>query len=321
LPGTELEQKSTYDILVATARNPSQAATFNHASMAHNNDFFFRSLAPSPVDMPDNLKAGIEESFGSVETLRREMLMTANAMFGPGFVWLVLKGRRLAVLPTYLAGSPYPQAHWRQQSTDMNTTGANGSAESWLVHTQARGLPNLEYLKSAAKAADQANLSYPPPQQPVAGTVHPQTYHSGILPPGSAHLTPVLCVNTWEHVWQPQYGFGSNGVGGKMEFLARWWQAVNWESVAHTALMAARTVSPELVNQDRVAKATARQYRTLGSPDIVVKGSDAEAARKSPGHWASGVEEKGGEKEGETEEKKWGLLNRRPAEAAGDARS
>jgi Fe-Mn family superoxide dismutase len=271
--------------------------------MAHNNDFFFRSLAPSPVAMPETLKTGFEESFGSIETLRREMLMTANAMFGPGFVWLVLKGKRFAVLPTYLAGSPYPQAHWRQQSTDMNTTGANGTAESWLVHTQARGVPNLGYLKSATKAAESAYgpawparpaageneaVSSPPPQQPIAGAVHPHTIHSGALPPGGAHLTPLLCVNTWEHVWLPQYGFGADGVGGKKDFLLNWWRAVDWEAVASRADIGAKTVSPELTNQDRVAEATARQYRQMGQP------YPAEAMREFGAGWNPSPEAKEG---------------------------
>ena len=51
-------------------------------------------------------------------------------MFGPGFVWLVAKDSdranlpgnpagKLAILCTYLAGSPYPAAHYRAQPHDM----------------------------------------------------------------------------------------------------------------------------------------------------------------------------------------------------------
>ena len=43
-------------------------------------------------------------------------------------------------------------------------------------------------------------------------------------------LTPVLCLNTWEHVWLRDYG-----VGGKREYVENWWRAVDWDVVASLA--------------------------------------------------------------------------------------
>ena len=167
--------------------------------MAHNNHFFFKNLSPNPREMPSDLKRDLERSFSSIETLRREFIATATAMFGPGFVWLVQTGPAdFAILPTYLAGSPYPGAHWRRQDTDMNTTGAGGSAGSWLKNTQVRGMP----------------------QKKEGG------------PPGSGKIIPLLCVNTWEHVWLRDYGVGYGGQGGKKAFVEAWWESVDWEAVA-----------------------------------------------------------------------------------------
>jgi Fe-Mn family superoxide dismutase len=123
--------------------------------------------------MPTDFRRDLERSFGSIETLRAEFIATANAMFGPGFVWLVQTSpTEYSILATYLAGSPYPQAHWRRQDTDMNTTGAQGTAQSWLKNTQVRGMPQ------------------------------PRGDH---LPPGGAKANPLLCLNTWEHVWLRDY--------------------------------------------------------------------------------------------------------------------
>jgi Fe-Mn family superoxide dismutase len=44
--------------------------------------------------------------------------------------------------------------------------------------------------------------------------------------PGSSRLTPLMCVNTWEHVWMYDYG-----VGGKRDFLNSWWDVVDWHVV------------------------------------------------------------------------------------------
>src|SRR5438034_8780394 len=48
-----------------------------------------------------------------------------------------------------------------------------------------------------------------------------------VLAPGGIDIHPILCVNTWEHVWLRDWG-----VGGKAGFLEAWWDKVNWEEVA-----------------------------------------------------------------------------------------
>lgn len=46
------------------------------------------------------------------------------------------------------------------------------------------------------------------------------------MAPGAIDIQPILCVNTWEHVWLMDYG-----IGGKEEYLEHWWDAINWEIV------------------------------------------------------------------------------------------
>jgi len=43
------------------------------------------------------------------------------------------------------------------------------------------------------------------------------------LTPGGQEVEVLLGVNTWEHVWLRDYG-----VGGKREYLERWWDVVDW---------------------------------------------------------------------------------------------
>ncbi|KAH8675727.1 Manganese/iron superoxide dismutase [Xylariales sp. PMI_506] len=222
--GTELEQKDTRQIISLTAREPSQAPIFNYASMAHNNHFFFKNLQPAegepgqpvtskPSSMPERLRIALEDSFSSLETLRLEMSITANSMFGPGFVWLVKnhKTNQFRILTTYLAGSPYADAHWRFQGLDMNTVDGPTSSENtdlareFLGRTQL-GLGadnNSSWKKSSA--------------------------------PGGIQTIPLLCLNTWEHVWLRDYGIGAGGYGGKRMFIDNWWTCINWANVADAA--------------------------------------------------------------------------------------
>ncbi|AEO66065.1 uncharacterized protein THITE_2143700 [Thermothielavioides terrestris NRRL 8126] len=216
---TEWESRHVKDIVLGTARDPNHAPTFNYASMIHNNHFFFKHLSPKPVKMPEVLRGHLEKSFGSIETLRREMIFTAASMFGPGFVWLVKTSQpglpvAFRVLATYAAGSPYPAAHWRRQSVDMNT--AVGATTDAGIEAGKTYLENTAYgagKKIGNPATERLNFA-----------------------PGGTDLVPVLCLNTWEHVWLWDYGFGAGQAGGgKLEYAERWWNLIDWERVQKEA--------------------------------------------------------------------------------------
>lgn len=243
------------DLLINTARDPNLAPTFNYASMAHNNHFFFSTLvsyhklfwtsklrstqSQSDTELPQALQKHLSTSFGSMDALRDTMLSTAAGMFGPGFVWLVQEERPSSAHPamantadintgtnadqlhfrtliTYLAGTPYPGAHTRQQGIDMNVQNL-GSAENFNKHTRIQNdVGSFGRLSSSARGGmDSISMS-------TTG------YDDGGDPRrfGGADVTPVLCVNTWQHCYLHDYG-----VAGKREYLARWWERIDWNMV------------------------------------------------------------------------------------------
>lgn len=220
--GTPFENLTTQETLIATSREPHLAATFNYASMAHNNHFFFSGLALSGGEdksehMSEALTKELEMSFGSLDSLRREMMLTADAMFGPGFVWLVqqkdgvgAQARPFKILTTYQAGSPYPGAHWRSQGVDMNNHGASGEGG--------------KVIKGYFAQQNMANRREPIHGSNPAGDRAEGSRYSA--PPGATQVVPLLCVNTWEHVWMWDYG-----VGGKIDFVSNWWNTINWGKV------------------------------------------------------------------------------------------
>lgn len=229
--GTTFDSPNTSlkDIAIVTSREPSKADIFNYASMAHNNHFFFDGLAvkggADPAEhMPAGLLAELEASFGSLETLQRELLLTADGMFGPGFVWLVRQADAAGpqrfpyrVLATYHAGSPYPGAHWRRQFADMNNLAGVSDRSGDVVRdwydrqNVARGRRPLHGAAAAATGPGETAILTDPKRRP----------------PGGADLVPVLCVNTWEHAWLFDWG-----IGGRWNYLAAWWNAINWGKVA-----------------------------------------------------------------------------------------
>lgn len=132
-----------------------------------------------------------------MDTLRETFLATAEAMFGPGFVWLVQTDDStfgsLRILTTYLAGSPLSSAHYRRQSHDLNTHSPDSYQE----------------LNKVGAFGSSARVNHGPKK-----------------PLGGVDVVPLLCVNTWEHVWLRDYG-----IRGKREFLDAWWNRIDWELV------------------------------------------------------------------------------------------
>jgi Fe-Mn family superoxide dismutase len=164
--------------------------------------------------MPENLKDRLSKEFSSIEILKSEMLATAYSMFGPGFVWLVRTNatryqssspRQFKILTTYLAGSPLAGAHNRRQPLDMNVHNV-GSAEL------AGGLKGLSEAEFRRQTEPQNHVGF--------ATNKNETSFGGV------NVTPVLCVNTWEHAWMFDYS-----ISGKMEYLNRWWDVINWDIV------------------------------------------------------------------------------------------
>ncbi|KAF2158716.1 hypothetical protein M409DRAFT_71507 [Zasmidium cellare ATCC 36951] len=218
--GTPDAHAEVKDLVIRYARDPMNASLFNHASAAFNNHFFFQTLSTHPVllEKQPQLQDSLINTFGSIETLRATMLDTAAAMFGPGYVWLVwarqvdkapMRARNGAwrILTTYLSGTPFPEAGYRQQGVDMNNQNPN-SYQGYLA--QQSQLPN--------------------------NTAGAFGAHSGIgrkeatIPPGGVSLAPVLCVSTWEHTWMADFG-----IAGKRKYLNQWWDVVDWNAVANFA--------------------------------------------------------------------------------------
>jgi superoxide dismutase, Fe-Mn family len=185
------------------ARSTDKAPLFNHASMAANNHFFFKCLSPTKTEPSTTFKADIDDSFSSYDTLRTEMIETADAMFGPGFVWIVKDHEqgKMKLLCTYLAGSPFPRAHVRAQHMDMSTF--------------ATGVHN--------RHSEPSNTS---------GSFgnHSKSYWDNARAPGNYSADPILGVNTWEHAYLRDYG-----IGGKRAYLERWWDRIDWAVVEEMA--------------------------------------------------------------------------------------
>ena len=77
IAGTQYENMSLEDIVMK-----SGGAVFNNAAQAWNHTFFFDTLTPVPVPMPERLVRKLDEAFGSQENFLGEFAKAATGLFG-----------------------------------------------------------------------------------------------------------------------------------------------------------------------------------------------------------------------------------------------
>ena len=95
------------DIIRKSAAKRDERAIFNSAAQAWNHTAFWDSLRPDGGGEPGGELAGrLHDQFGSYGGFRQTFIAAALGQFGSGWVWLVLDGRKLAVMSTPDAVNP-----------------------------------------------------------------------------------------------------------------------------------------------------------------------------------------------------------------------
>ncbi|MEE4155124.1 MAG: superoxide dismutase [Erythrobacter sp.] len=99
IEGTPHADAALEDI-VAAARGSNQGL-FNNAAQTWNHAFYWHSMAAEETAPSDELKAKIEEAFGSVDDLKAKLKERGAGHFASGWVWLAEKGGKLSIEETH----------------------------------------------------------------------------------------------------------------------------------------------------------------------------------------------------------------------------
>lgn len=105
----ELAEKSVEELIssISTVPEDIQTAVRNNGGGHANHSFFWEILAPNAGGEPTgDLKAAIDETFGSFDELKAEFKTAATGRFGSGWAWLVLDNGTLKVTSTANQDSP-----------------------------------------------------------------------------------------------------------------------------------------------------------------------------------------------------------------------
>jgi Fe-Mn family superoxide dismutase len=109
LEGTALADAPVEEVLrkLGTLPADKQAPVRNNAGGHYNHTLFWEIMGPDGGGDPTGeLLSAIERDFGGVDELRKQINAAGVARFGSGWSWLIVDGRKLAVVSTPNQDSP-----------------------------------------------------------------------------------------------------------------------------------------------------------------------------------------------------------------------
>jgi superoxide dismutase, Fe-Mn family len=109
LEGTDQDGTDIEDVLKDLSAVPEdkRKAVRNNGGGHYNHSLFWESMSPDGGGEPDgDLKAAIEDAFGSFDDFKDKMKETGVNQFGSGWAWLVHDGSSLAVVGTANQDNP-----------------------------------------------------------------------------------------------------------------------------------------------------------------------------------------------------------------------
>jgi Fe-Mn family superoxide dismutase len=111
IKGTDLENKSLEEIILASAGDASKAGVFNNSAQIWNHTFFWNGMKPNGGGKPTGaIAAKIDSDLGGYDKFVELFKQAATTQFGSGWAWLVLdKDGKLAVTKT--PNADLPMAH------------------------------------------------------------------------------------------------------------------------------------------------------------------------------------------------------------------
>lgn len=107
IDGSDLAGKPLEAIVRAAAADPAKKGLFNNAAQVWNHSFFWQCLRPGGGGRPSGrIAARIEAELGGYDKFSADFKNAGVTQFGSGWVWLVLRDGKLAIVQTANAETP-----------------------------------------------------------------------------------------------------------------------------------------------------------------------------------------------------------------------
>lgn len=107
LKSTPLVGEPLENIIKKTAKDASRSAIFNNAAQVWNHSFYWQCMKKGNGGIPSGEIANkLKADFDGYDKFAEEFKKASLGQFGSGWVWLVVKDGRLAVMKTSNADTP-----------------------------------------------------------------------------------------------------------------------------------------------------------------------------------------------------------------------
>jgi superoxide dismutase, Fe-Mn family len=107
IAGTDLENRSLEDVILAATADPAKTGIFNNAAQVWNHTFFWNCLKPNGGGRPEgDMLRALDKSFGSYDKFVEQFKAAAVGRFGSGWAWLIVDGDVLKIISTPNAENP-----------------------------------------------------------------------------------------------------------------------------------------------------------------------------------------------------------------------
>jgi Fe-Mn family superoxide dismutase len=117
--GTDLEDKSLDQTILAVSGDASKAGVFNNAAQVWNHTFYWQGMKPGGGGAPSgDLAAKIDADFGSFDAFKEQFKTAGATQFGSGWAWLVLDNGTLKITKT--GNADLPLAHGQKALLTMD---------------------------------------------------------------------------------------------------------------------------------------------------------------------------------------------------------
>jgi superoxide dismutase, Fe-Mn family len=118
--GTDLENKSLEEVILAAKGDPAKAGMFNNAAQVWNHTFFWNCIKPGGGGAPQGAVAErLIAVFGGYDKFVEQFKAAAVGRFGSGWGWLVLENGALKIVSTPNAETPLAQGQKALLTVDV----------------------------------------------------------------------------------------------------------------------------------------------------------------------------------------------------------
>lgn len=97
--GKSLSHRYHHQVISNQSRCPD-VKIYNNAAQHWNHTFYWYCISPEKTQPSPQLKALIEQKWGSVDKFLDDFVSQATANFGSGWTWLVKAGNELSIINT-----------------------------------------------------------------------------------------------------------------------------------------------------------------------------------------------------------------------------